>query len=490
LRRASVDTPWLATFEDPELADLLAGDIPYFAARAGRSDITSAKGKTLLPFGEQGRHQHRDRIGLLAKADCERQGWLIRVAMTDLAEPQAVRARRRGLSPEPTTSALIRTAAQIGDRLCRLAIWDGDQCTWLVPNIANAQRLITTAAGFELYEGLAGIAFFLGHLSKITGQQRYGRCATGAILEALGLYRSAKGEDVPLGAFEGAGGIAYALVHLAHTLRRPDWASEAAALISTAARRARHSSELDVISGLAGLVLSGLAVARCSGDGALIEALAPAAHRLRRFATARQRGRAASAFSDEDAGIAHGRAGAGWALCRWGEVAGNHGYCVDGRALNRADLDVLEAARQRHAPGTYGQTKPSWCRGRLGVALIALSSGTEALHRLPRNWLVAVADEIIRGHQEVLCLCHGSLGALELLDLMIARGLLRRSQSLRRWRRSLLARLAGGDWVADTAHRLESPGLMRGLAGTGYTLLRLASGYRLPSVLSLEVPRP
>ena len=36
--------------------------------------------------------------------------------------------------------------------------------------------------------------------------------------------------------------------------------------------------------------------------------------------------------------------------------------------------------------------------------------------------------------------------------------------------------------------RVESPGLMTGLAGIGYGLLRLAEPTRMPSVLVLEPP--
>src|SRR5437762_5364339 len=44
----------------------------------------------------------------------------------------------------------------------------------------------------------------------------------------------------------------------------------------------------------------------------------------------------------------------------------------------------------------------------------------------------------------------------------------------------------GDGWVADWAHTLEIPGLMLGLAGTGYGPLRQAAGERVPLVLALE----
>ena len=83
-------------------------------------------------------------------------------------------------------------------------------------------------------------------------------------------------------------------------------------------------------------------------------------------------------------------------------------------------------------------------------------------------------------------LCHGDLGNLELL--------LRSGEPS--WR-DTANRLAGAildsarqhGWRCGTPMEVESPGLMTGLAGIGYGLLRLAAPARVPSVLTLEGPR-
>jgi lantibiotic modifying enzyme len=43
-------------------------------------------------------------------------------------------------------------------------------------------------------------------------------------------------------------------------------------------------------------------------------------------------------------------------------------------------------------------------------------------------------------------------------------------------------------WLCGNPVRIESPGLMTGLAGIGYQLLRLAEPDRVPSVLVLASP--
>jgi len=104
-------------------------------------------------------------------------------------------------------------------------------------------------------------------------------------------------------------------------------------------------------------------------------------------------------------------------------------------------------------------------------------------------WLQRVADEIITfGIEGPLCLCHGALGHMDFLGTMPERGVLQSLKAANKWRRLLLDRLLSGDWVADEAHSLESPGLMLGLAGSGYALLRACYPQRIPSVLTLEPP--
>jgi lantibiotic modifying enzyme len=41
-------------------------------------------------------------------------------------------------------------------------------------------------------------------------------------------------------------------------------------------------------------------------------------------------------------------------------------------------------------------------------------------------------------------------------------------------------------WISGVPHGVETPGLLLGLAGTGYGLLRMAAPDRVPSVLTLD----
>jgi len=52
----------------------------------------------------------------------------------------------------------------------------------------------------------------------------------------------------------------------------------------------------------------------------------------------------------------------------------------------------------------------------------------------------------------------------------------------------LLDSIETKSWISGVPHGVETPGLMVGLAGIGYALLRLAAPEQMPSVLLLVPP--
>jgi type 2 lantibiotic biosynthesis protein LanM len=478
--------PWFQRVEDAEVADLLAGDIPYFASTVGRDDVSAIGGQT--PIVLRGDAEQRAPLETMSEQDRELQTWLIRVAMQDpVKETAAVPITRSVGRPSPET--LIAAAARIGDRICNLAIEDSDQCTWLVLQWIDSRRLTTTVAGFDLYDGLPGIALFLAHLGVITGEGRYSRIAEAAMREALALCHQQSVSLAALGAFEGVGGLCYALIHLAAVTRRHELAAEASVIINRFAKRAARTTGLDLITGVAGFIVAALVVARFTQDKKLVENLRPAVERLYRLMISPRR--KLSILSKSEAGLAHGRAGAGLALLRWAESTGELRFRAVGENLMREDFAVIEASRRKPSAvnaAVHPADYLGWCRGSLGIAMTALGAGPLVTDLFDAAWITGVTQEMVHSYpSRPLCLCHGALGWLEFLSFADRRLLGRHCiKQLEAWRTTLLHEILDGRWVADWAHTLESPGLMRGLAGTGYSLLRQAVGKRIPSVLVLE----
>jgi lantibiotic modifying enzyme len=91
---------------------------------------------------------------------------------------------------------------------------------------------------------------------------------------------------------------------------------------------------------------------------------------------------------------------------------------------------------------------------------------------------------------DLIRLCHGDLGNLDFLLTAYERlgrnGALGRQ--VRRRAQQVLASIGRDGWCCGTRGAVESAGLMNGIAGIGYGLLRLAEPGRVPSPLALAPP--
>jgi len=86
-------------------------------------------------------------------------------------------------------------------------------------------------------------------------------------------------------------------------------------------------------------------------------------------------------------------------------------------------------------------------------------------------------------------LCHGDLGNLDLLleaaDASPDSIWAAKAQQLAS---GILHSIEQNGWLCGNPLAVESPGLMTGIAGIGYGLLRCSEPARVPSVLSLAPP--
>ncbi|HYO68888.1 MAG TPA: lanthionine synthetase LanC family protein, partial [Archangium sp.] len=87
------------------------------------------------------------------------------------------------------------------------------------------------------------------------------------------------------------------------------------------------------------------------------------------------------------------------------------------------------------------------------------------------------------------CLCHGDLGNVE--PLLLAGEVLgdpRWSHAARERAAHILHQGRTRGWLCGLPRGTETPGLLMGMAGIGYGLLRLAAPERVPPVLTLAMP--
>jgi class II lanthipeptide synthase len=415
---------------------------------------------------------------------------------------------------------LLDTALAIGRRLARRALWEGTACTWdVLESLRDPEiRVRTIRAEGQLYQGAAGIAWFLGELYRATGDAEVGRAARGGLEHAL-----ARGDHLSglFGFHSGRVGLAWVAVRLAGIFERPDYAELARRLLASLAGREREDTRLDVIGGAGGAIPACLDLAEKTGWDELRGIARELGEHLIGQAQRRPDGwswaiEGTSAVRNLT-GFAHGASGVGLALLELDHATGDGrfrfaaemAFLYERRLFNeersswpdlRHDLfdqpvDELRRAVRDGKPPVYEETyMTAWCHGSPGIGLARLRAfeltGQDVYRQEAeaalRSTLQAIEDELSRGGN--YCLCHGIGGNCE-LPLLAAELLgdpeLRQvaERAAREGIETYEAR--GRPWPCGTFGGVPDPSLLVGEAGIGAFYLRLADP-GTPSVLLLR----
>ncbi|MFC5058704.1 type 2 lanthipeptide synthetase LanM family protein [Saccharothrix xinjiangensis] len=476
----SGDSDVLRSLVPHELTDLWAGDVPLFTTQPSSRDAWTADGERLpglLPVS--GLDAVVAKVLALDEVDKHYQQWLISAALASRPHPvehrtgQALPAPLEPGVPDP--QRLLVAACGVADEVLAHAATSAGRVNWVGLELVDDRHWAVSAMGAGLSNGYTGVALFLAQLGRLTGAERYLEFAREALAPVPALLDAFARDDelavtVGSGAFHGLGGICYALARLANLLDDAEitgWLRTA--LDVTAKVEAVGEDPANLVEGWAGGLAAMLAVRAESGlpaAGALARAYAD------RLLTATPGGD----------GVARGRAGVGWALLRYSRVSRDQRYGVAGRANLRAD----QALKQRLLD--VAEADHSWCSGLAGAVLAHAAHpdqpvDTHTLH-LDRCLNALAVHDPLRD----LSLCHGELGVVESLTVLAERG--HSLAEAMRTRRAGLVLGALDQYGArcGTPGGVPSAGLLTGLSGIGYGLLRLGFPERVPSVLLLDTP--
>ncbi|SDM68801.1 type 2 lanthipeptide synthetase LanM family protein [Allokutzneria albata] len=495
-----------------ELQALRAGVLPCYFTRGHSTQVFNREGKQLGPMlAEPPIDIAIRRIAELTEPGLLRQLSLIRQA---LDVPAPGRAARRGPSPEPERlpedplryPEAVSDAVDLAKGLCRQAVRRSGAIGWITLNPAGGGHWELGPAPKDLRAGTAGIGLFLSAVAAYTRDTEISGTAH-AVADHLArwaadaaerLGRSALDRPDP-GAFGSVGGLIHYLTHSAVLLDRQDLLGGAQSLLRPLAAHVQHDRRFDLVSGSVGAILVALGLHHVLPGSQALEVAHAAGRRLVL---------SPALVPGAGIGISRGASGIAYALARLHAVDPRPEYAETVHAALLHERDHLHPERHDwSAPRAAGCTAADgnapllgWCHGVPGVGLAragiaGLGGEWDVRHDLDaaeRATALALFGETggllasVGDHG----LCHGDLGALELLVLAAHRrsdvdGLRRCGQAVRAVRDR--GREAG--WRTGPARPESVPGLMHGRAGIGYNLLRLVAPELVPSVLLLEPPK-
>lgn len=478
---------------EEEIADLWRGDVPLFFHRPALTAVWTARGACVddvLPVASL--RAVRDKIAALSEVDRYDQEWVIAATLavsganSAAAGPRSQLARRPASAVVPTPSGLLAAACGIADELGARAVRGGGRANWLGLERVNGEHWAVLPMGGGLAEGYCGVALFLAQIGEVAAAPRYTALAREAV-RPLPLLLSRMAGDPELsaavgpGAFSGLGGIIYALVRLSALLGH-DSVSGALPDALTALTHAVDAltdhpfgSALfaDLADGLSGALIAAMQLHEATGS----DDAGKLARRLADELLSVSDPSALNGDGPRSPGFALGEAGIGWALLRYADrpafAADAQPHAAAGATLLRSALDAALRADDL-----------SWYSGLAGVAMAAIDV-MKTVDALDTVVTLSSADTANASAYD-MSLHQGALGMLEPLLALAQRGHADAREALVRRSGGVLGLIEQQGHQCATPENVPSPGLLAGLSGIGYALLRLGFPETVPSVLLLE----
>ena len=403
-------------------------------------------------------------------------------------------------------SEFLDAAEGIGRRLVAEAVHDGKRCTWFggsMEPVGGEWRGTQRTFSGDAYAGTSGVALFLAQLQRFRPSDDVRATAIAALEQAL--ERAANDAELAQGAFyTGVFGIGYAAADGGAILEDDSLVERGLAVVRRTAESVDDGG-FDIVSGTAGRIGPLLRLHARFGHDWLLDAAVRAGRSLIANAERSQYGWSwgfgtSKYLARNLTGYSHGTAGVALAMLELHRVTSDAAFQQAAREAFRYERtwyspelrnwpDFRRMTGQRETdPFAYGY---AWCHGAPGIGMSRLQA-----YRLTKQEdvrqeaLIAIQSTRESEHATSIdsCygLCHGAAGNAELFlqayeilgdeeSLALAESLARRG----------LERFESSAWACGLDDAGEAPGLMLGIAGIGYFLLRLHGRTGVPSILTI-----
>lgn len=489
-----------------EIDELLEGDIPYFFAMVREGRLSGPGGTYWLPPCHLVEAALADwRIADFALERRVIQASLVSAYINDGWKSHGTSVLRTHGRGGDLEARRRRQAAQIIQSIVTNAInADDGSVAWIAPVLTTTGWSVQPLQQ-DFYNGISGLTLLLGAYLHETAAGRADSIHELDRLFAAALHtlhldeakRERLGDDglkvrpLPPGAYLGLGSQIWTYMVLTHwELDGGDGLQRARKLANQIPAGAAVDDIYDLLSGSSGAIVPLLMLASKTGDETYVRMASQLGDLLHERAKHRN-GHAywTNTIAPEGmGGFAHGVTGIGWALTRLARATDSARHeqlaqeafafedaLFDEQEQNWRDLRMLENSK----------TAAAWCHGAVGIGLAHLNLDPTLTHASTGQLVRRAAAATWRlGMGWNHCACHGDLGAWELLDHAIAIGEAPKELSASYLLDLILTSLEQHGPSCGMGRNAFTPGLLPGLGGIAYQLLRAHPEHDLPSILT------
>ena len=492
-----------------EIYDLLNGDVPYFSSFINKRELYDGKNSEVCIYYEKTIvEQVAEKIKNMDAIDEEKQKDFIKKSMAEPIKRWELKEKKINYNKnlnefkEITDGELIEKALDIAFIIEKMSYRDVDNMDigWININITSSGQWGFMPMDNTLYEGTLGIAIFMAQLFHITKNDRVKKILD-HIINSSRIFNKCYRNGNDISAFNGNLSVAYCYYYIACITKQDDLKKEAINEIIKCFALIEKDSKYDIISGCAGAMIVALRIYEKEKLSELLEfSIKCGDHLVNNISEKNEKfGWYTAAGGDSVlAGMSHGNAGISWALLELHKQTGRDKYleCAQ-KAINyenslyNVEDNNWTDMRNRENRIKKGFPEPvNWCHGAPGIGLsriLCKKINSGVIDDIDiRN---AIQKTLTAGFGGSDCLCHGSLGNVEIL--LNAANLYRNPQYLtesRKILKDLIVQNNEQGWICGVPQKIFVAGFMTGLSGIGYGLLRMLDSKNVPCVLAFELP--
>jgi len=484
-----------------EIEDLLDNDIPYYTFKLNSKSIFDSRGNEYTDiFEKEALSLVKEKINDLSLKDLKRHISLVKLSLetNSISGLDVGKVEKINTFQSPNnifgSQHLIETAEYIGEYFIQNAVPDIEDkfATWL--GLVNNQQNNTfdlRELDFNLYSGILGITIFLAQLAQETQEYIYKEYAEKSLNYVLGKFDGAE-DYLPNSMFNGLGAITYSTFYLSILWDDKNLFNKAKKFLNKMKNLKKDNQyETDFLGGHAGIITFCLNLYK---NTSLEDALEVA--KLYGYDLLVEIKKRKNEFENNEAltGLAHGTSGYILALKELGHYLNNEEMntlsqelieyedkLFDSIACNWLDLreQVIEKENSFY-----------WCHGAPGIILSrALVKSIDSTSFEDTDFK-RIIDKIISKKEivERLGLCHGFFGITDIcISVSKLDNTLVQKEEIIKLVNKHLNQINVQEKFQGMLER-GLLGLMLGVSGIGYTLLRL-NNTNIPSVLTLELPK-
>lgn len=489
-----------------EVADLLEGDIPFFATTPGSGWM---RGPRDTSWG-QPHDLLAETLARWRSADHQVERELIQSSLVCAYINDGFTSSTVPMSVErPATGDLDRRrqrlTADILERLVHTAVRGRDgTATWIAP-VMNLTGWAVQPLSPDLYSGAPGIAVLIaGYLRAVAAGRALPVAGLPELLQATtasmraaddfrvtSLLSDYRTRPEPPGLYVGLNSQIWCWSLLAELgAVDPAEARQRSTRIAGALPESlAEADESDLLSGRAGAVIGLLRLASATSEPRWVELAVTAGERLVELALL-DGGRArwsSPLWASGLGGFGHGATGIGWSLAQLSQATGRSDFAAVAEAAFAFEETLWDPAEGswRDAREETG-VATAWCHGATGIGLASADLINRGFGDATRHADVvrrAAGACWNRGMGWNHTVCHGDLGCWELLSAAFGLGVAPDGLDPLAVSARIIGSLEKYGPVSGRARDAFCPGLMPGVGGVAYQLLRMDPDSGLPSVL-------